>query len=146
MTLKQKQWQLYYLGYYSGEMDGVWGPQSKAATIRFQEDFGLGADGLFGTYTIAKSIEIIRTIQREITDGKIAIDGLAGLETRDATVQRQRENGLTPDGIAGSATRGLILKPPMISSISTAQIITATVEVLVHRPTISGWTFWNKWY
>ena len=33
-----------------------------------------------------------------------------------------------------------------ISNTLTAQIITATAEVLVHRPTISGWTFWNKWY
>ena len=58
--------------------------------------------------TIAKSTDIIKTIQKEITDGKIAIDGLAGRETKDATAQWQRENGLTPDGIAGSLTRGKI--------------------------------------
>jgi len=54
--------------------------------------------------TIAKSIEIIKAIQKEITEGKIAIDGLAGQETKDATVRWQRENGLTPDGIAGEST------------------------------------------
>ena len=62
--------------------------------------------------TTAKSIEIIKEIQKEITDGKIAIDGLARQETKDATAQWQRENGLTPDGIAGSMTRGKILKLP----------------------------------
>lgn len=110
MTIKQKQWQLYYLGYYGGEIDGIWGAQSKAATVRFQKDNALETDGIFGALAAEKSIEIIKTIQKEITDGKVAIDGLAGLETKDATIQWQRENELTPDGIAGSMTREKIEK------------------------------------
>lgn len=43
MTIRQKQWQLHYLGYYGGGIDGVWGPQSKDAAIRFQKDHGLDA-------------------------------------------------------------------------------------------------------
>jgi len=112
MTIKQKQWQLYYLGYYDGRIDGVWGPQSKAAAVDFQKAYGLEADGIFGAVTMAKSREIIQAIQKEITDGKIAIDGLAGQETKDATAQWQRENGLTPDGIAGALTRRKILQQP----------------------------------
>ena len=108
MTIKQKQWQLYYLGYYGGEIDGVWGAGSKAATVSFQKDNGLDADGIFGTQTIAKTTEIIKAIQKVISDGKIAIDGLAGLETKDATVRWQAEHGLTPDGIAGVNTRAKI--------------------------------------
>lgn len=38
MTTKQKQRQLYYLGYYGGEIDGIWGAGSKAATVSFQKD------------------------------------------------------------------------------------------------------------
>ena len=105
MTIKQKQWQLYYLGYYGGEIDGIWGAGSKAATVSFQKDNALDADGIFGAQTIAKSTEIIKAIQKVITDGKIAIDGLAGQETKDATVRWQAEHGLTPDGIAGVNTR-----------------------------------------
>ena len=112
MTIKQKQWQLYYLGYYTGTIDGIWGAQSKAAAVRFQKDNGLDADGVFGALTIAKSIEIIKAVQKEITDGKIAIDGLAGQETKDATAQWQRAQGLTPDGLAGAITRGKILQQP----------------------------------
>jgi len=78
MTVKQKQWQLHCLGYYDGGIDGTWGAQSKAAAVRFQKDHSLDADGVFGALTIAKSLEIISAIQKEITDGKIAIDGLAG--------------------------------------------------------------------
>lgn len=84
--------------------------ESKAAAIRFQKDYALETDGVFGSLTMAKSIEIIRNIQKEITDGKIAIDGLAGLETKDATAQWQQQNDLNPDGIAGALTRGKILK------------------------------------
>ena len=108
MTIKQKQWQLYYLGYYGGQIDGIWGTKSKAATVRFQNDNGLDADGIFGPLTIAKSKEVITAIQKAITDGKIAIDGLAGLETKDATVQWQAEHDLNPDGIAGVKTRAKI--------------------------------------
>ena len=39
MTIKQKQWQLYYLGYYGGEIDGIWGNESKVAAVRFQKDY-----------------------------------------------------------------------------------------------------------
>ena len=47
MTIRQKQWQLYYLGYYGGKIDGIRGEQSKAAAIRFQNDFDLNADGIY---------------------------------------------------------------------------------------------------
>lgn len=51
MTIKQKQCLLYYLGYYTGEIDGLWGGGSADATKRFQSDFGLQADGVFGDAT-----------------------------------------------------------------------------------------------
>ena len=108
MTIKQKQWQLYYLVYYGGEIDGIWGTGSKAATVSFQTDNALDVDGLFGIQTIEKSAQIIKAIQKVITDGKIAVDSLAGLETKDATVRWQAEHGLTPDGIAGVNTRAKI--------------------------------------
>lgn len=108
MTIKQKQWQLYYLGYYGGKIDGIWGVRSKAATVSFQKDNDLDADGIFGPLTIAKSEAVITAIQKAITDGKLAIDGLAGRETKDATVRWQAEHGLTPDGIAGVKTRAKI--------------------------------------
>ncbi len=108
MTIRQKQWQLYYLGYYGGDIDGIWGARSKAATVSFQKDNALDVDGIFGPQTIARSIEVVKAIQKVITDGKLAIDGLAGQETRDATIRWQASHGLTPDGIAGVNTRAKI--------------------------------------
>jgi len=51
MTVKQKQCLLAYLGYYVGNIDGVWGTLSKTATKAFQQDHGLNPDGIFGDAT-----------------------------------------------------------------------------------------------
>ena len=51
MTDKQKQHLLGYLGYYSGQVDGVWGQISVEATKAFQADYGLTADGICGAMT-----------------------------------------------------------------------------------------------
>jgi hypothetical protein len=51
MTIKQRQHLLAYLGYYVGNVDGVWGTLSKEACKAFQKDFGLDADGYGGTNT-----------------------------------------------------------------------------------------------
>lgn len=51
MTIKQRQHLLAYLGYYVGNVDGVWGTLSKTACKAFQKDFGLDADGYGGTNT-----------------------------------------------------------------------------------------------
>ena len=53
-------------------------------------------------------------IQKMISDGKIAIDGLTGLETKDATVRWQSEHDLTPDGIAGVNTCAKSQKQPEV--------------------------------
>ena len=59
MTNKQKQHLLAYLGYYSGEVDGVWGTLSKSATLKFQQAYGLTDDGLFGSTTEKKIRAVI---------------------------------------------------------------------------------------
>jgi hypothetical protein len=51
MTIKQRQHLLAYLGYYVGNVDGIWGTLSKTATKAFQKDFGLNPDGICGEDT-----------------------------------------------------------------------------------------------
>lgn len=51
MTIKQIQHLLAYLGYYVGNIDGLWGVGSKTACKAFQKDFGLDADGIAGDAT-----------------------------------------------------------------------------------------------
>ena len=51
MTIKQKQALLSYLGYYDGQLDGLWGENSQRATIDFQRDYQMeSVDGLLGLY------------------------------------------------------------------------------------------------
>lgn len=115
MTIKQKQWQLFYLGYYgetTDDIDGYWGPKSEEATREFQEAVGIKVDGVFGNHTCAKSKEMVAAIQDVISSyskNGLVEDGLAGPATMSATIWYQKEIGLTPDGIAGEVTRGYIL-------------------------------------
>ena len=51
MTNKQKQLLLAFLGFYEGSVDGIFGPESQAATRAFQEEAGLAPDGNFGKLT-----------------------------------------------------------------------------------------------
>jgi hypothetical protein len=54
MTIKQRQHLLAYLGYYVGEIDGVFGSGSREATKDFQRDFFQDeskADGICGSET-----------------------------------------------------------------------------------------------
>jgi hypothetical protein len=68
MNIKQKQCLLEYLGYYSPEnskavnnIDVIWGPASKEATKKFQQDYGLIADGIFGPATEKKIREVVQS-------------------------------------------------------------------------------------
>ena len=72
MNTKQRQALLFYLGYYVGAIDGVWGSGSKTACKAFQKDFGLTADGVCSTdtekalkhtvcYGISKKEEVVQS-------------------------------------------------------------------------------------
>ena len=51
--VKTLQSRLYDLGYYTDEIDGQFGPGTKAAVIDFQKANGLEADGMVGSETKA---------------------------------------------------------------------------------------------
>lgn len=112
MSNLQKQMQLKYLGYYTGALDGAFGPISKAATKLFQKDYGLQVDGAFGKYTINKSIEVWKNIQTKLKRlGYYSgtLDGIVGNYTISAIKNYQVKNGLLIDGICGKYTRKKLL-------------------------------------
>ena len=51
MSTYQKQCLLAYFGLYSGSLDGIFGPKSRAATEKLQKRLGLTPDGIFGPAT-----------------------------------------------------------------------------------------------
>ena len=91
MKARQKQWQLHYLGFYgesTGDIDGDFGPKSKAGTEDFQKTFGLEpADGIFGKHTRNKSKEIISAIQEVVSAYAKEPLKVDGLEEEEALVR-----------------------------------------------------------
>lgn len=66
MTITQKQCLLVYLGYDTGGVDGVWGDKSRQATEKFQKDYSLEPDGVFGDATMARIKEVIATWEQPV--------------------------------------------------------------------------------
>lgn len=122
MTVRQKQWQLYLLGYYHEPPDGKWGQKSRQATIDVQSAYGIAVDGIFGAQTEALTRDIIAKLQKSLTDGKMSLDGLAGSETKEYIEQWQTKHGITANGIANKSTLNLIL------SVETDKQPTETID------------------
>ena len=139
MTVKQKQWQLYYLGYYGEsieDIDGIWGKNSIKAAKKFQKDSGLYDDGIFGTLTANKSILIIKAIQKTL--GGLLEDGLAGQMTITATRNYQTKNGITVTGKADSTTRSKMnINMKKFGTTITNTTTSTTINTTINT-TISG--------
>ena len=52
-TVREIQKALKYNGYYNGEIDGIFGDNTKTAVMNFQRDSGLKADGIVGEKTLS---------------------------------------------------------------------------------------------
>lgn len=123
---KLKNW-----GYYTGDVDGVFGTQTQNAVKLFQQKNGLSVDGIAGLQTLramgittsssqsssstVSSIPIkygsrgndVKTIQSKLKNWGYytgAVDGIFGSGTKSAVSSFQKKNGLTADGIVGSQT------------------------------------------
>lgn len=109
MKVRQKQWQLYYLGFLpESEIDGIQGPITKAATAELQKYFGIKIDGVFGTHTANMTKETITSYQNILNDymqAGLLEDGLAGPNTVKATKLFQKLKGLPQTGVANAETR-----------------------------------------
>ncbi|MDK2917330.1 MAG: N-acetylmuramoyl-L-alanine amidase [Candidatus Petromonas sp.] len=110
---KLKNW-----GYYDGIVDGIYGPKTYRAVVKFQRKNGLRVDGVVGkqtksalgisTTTAGRYSKEIEVAQRKLKqwgyyDGPI--DGIYGPKTYSAVVKFQRKNGLRVDGYIGPQTR-----------------------------------------
>ena len=60
MTKKQVQEALKNAGYYDGNIDGRFGPKTKAAVKQFQKDMGLKVDGVVGSKTKEKLLKYLK--------------------------------------------------------------------------------------
>jgi len=112
-------------GFYAGAVDGISGPQTRAALFRFQRKHGIRATGKVGMATRCKlgKLGVPLLGQRQLASGRVGwdvtslefrlrafglpakkVDGRFDAATKAALVRFQRTRGLTPDGVAGAKT------------------------------------------
>ncbi len=119
-------------GYYDGPIDGVAGPATKAAVVRFQRGAGLVPDGVAGPLT-REALGVLgrpRFGKRLLLRGRVgwdvsvlqfllgrrdawtAPDGDFGRATERSVRRFQRKSRLVVDGVAGPFTRRALLEKP----------------------------------
>ena len=81
LNIKQRQMNLRFLGYYGGNIDGIVGNGTIGAIEEFQRNYGLAVDGIYGSKTDAKLVEVIKAEQIKLG---VTADGIAGTQTVNA--------------------------------------------------------------
>lgn len=123
--VKELQTTLATLDYYTGPIDGVYGPETTQAVEAFQKDAGIAVDGKYGPETHAALekayIEIgnawedhkaVAELQQEMSDlgyYEGPIDGLYGPETVAGIKAVQKDCGLPEDGLYGPDTNSCLV-------------------------------------
>lgn len=128
-AVTQLQVRLTELGYFQGTASGIFGPATETAVIQFQQDNGLVADGIVGSATqsalgiaasppstpspvdgvlqTGSSGEAVTQLQTRLAElgyFQGSPTGNFGSATEAAVIQFQQANGLTADGVVGTAT------------------------------------------
>lgn len=151
MTPQQAQWQLLFLDYYDGAIDGIWGLKSKASTLQFQRDFfedSIAHDGKFGASTAGKTMEVIDRIQDILiatVDNSLVDDGLAGPKTMAALKRYQEARGLPQTGRVDDATWDALMEesPNLPDRKPVPEVDTGDDEVVVSKNETTTGTFWD---
>lgn len=89
-----------------GTIDGNFGTGTYDAVVKYQTSKGLSADGIVGDGTWNALKADIKNIQTLLNKHgySLSVDGIAGASTYNAVISFQKSNGLTADGMVGSAT------------------------------------------
>ncbi len=132
-AVTQLQNRLKELGYYTGTVDGQFGPGTKSAVTQFQQRNELQPDGVVGPDTnavlysdsakpaVTPEPTVVSTpiadttstaaVQQRLKDlgyYKGAVDGLSGPGTKSAVTLFQKQHELKADGIYGPATAAVL--------------------------------------
>ena len=163
VTALQKD--LVKLGYLSVDPTGYYGDLTEAAVKKVQKEYGYKADGIAGEITLslidrlrgretssAGSAKLMRegdenghviTLQKNLIRLgylKTEATGYYGPATKAAVTSLQKKHGYKADGIAGSATLGLISKLINNMNAAAAKKTTASDAENVKKEAESGGT------
>jgi peptidoglycan hydrolase-like protein with peptidoglycan-binding domain/DNA invertase Pin-like site-specific DNA recombinase len=127
------QRQLRALGWQPGRVDGLFGPRTERAVVRFQEAAAIAVDGIVGPqtrraldragraplkrgdgYAEPAGSPRVRGLQRELRSNGFRpgpVDGLFGPLTEAAVTRLERRQGLRQDGVVDDRTRRALSAP-----------------------------------
>ena len=135
-------------GLYSGTVDGIAGPGTRAAVRRLQRRAGIAVDGVPGPQTLgalgrrgrprlgsraigpgASGFDVAQVQFLLAWHGfpSGAIDGGYGSHLEAALIRFQRWAGIARDGVAGAGTISRLRTPPRRSPISLARPVAAVI-------------------
>lgn len=123
--VKFYQESLAKLGYYAGAIDGVDGPKTKAAVLRFQKDHKLTADGIVGPATRAT---LKRALEAKAQTKGVGTGGAAG-----------GAGGVATTPVDGPDAVGDVLVSALGWSAAAAGIILAGFLIWRYRGPLFAW-------
>lgn len=112
---KEIQQDLADLGFYSGPINGIYGPLTTAAVKKFQARATLPVDGVAGPQTMAAinlalgnettgAVDLLQTALSGLCYYGGKVDGVFGSGTEAALIAFQKQAGIKADGRYGPAT------------------------------------------
>jgi peptidoglycan hydrolase-like protein with peptidoglycan-binding domain/DNA invertase Pin-like site-specific DNA recombinase len=129
-AVRDVQRALRRLGWQPGPVDGLYGPRTQAAVIRYQTAAGLAADGVVGAGTRQALTNAqreplrrgagfaqpggspqVRDLQADLKRRGVdpgPVDGLYGPNTEAAVAQLQQRNGIPDSGVVTASTRRVL--------------------------------------
>ena len=145
--VKSIQTRLNELGYYNGNIDGIFGTQTKKAVMQFQKDYGLTADGIVGSNTL-KSLKINSdNTPSKFTQSEISLlariisaesrgEPYEGQVAVGAVILNRIDHPSFPNTLAG-----VIYQPGAFSCINDGQVNEAVSETSkkAAQDAINGW-------
>ena len=118
---KALQQDLTTLGFYSGPINGQYGPLTTAAVKKLQARAGLPVDGIAGPQTegainlalgndTTDAVDLLQTALTGLCYYGGSVDGVFGSGTEAALIAFQKQAGITADGRYGPATAAALAK------------------------------------
>jgi hypothetical protein len=132
MTDIQKQCLLKYLGYYQGQVDGIFGKLSQQATKDFQADYGLENSGVFDSATEETILQALAGGVQKVADPWEGIQYFGKEEFRCKC-------GKYCDGFPAQPERKLLLLADRVRGhFASPMIVSSGVRCQTHNANVGG--------